>query len=78
MSAARKLRAVRDDETAPQAPMTVLDAAEHGERRDVLAALSRRILEVDREIREIDLARAERERQTATEATEDEDGLGDI
>lgn len=99
MSAARKLRAVKDGETAPQAPMTVLDAAEHGERRDVLAALrrcladavgtrdtpprdlaalSRRILEVDREIREIDLARAERERQSATEATEDEDGLGDI
>ena len=43
-----------------------------------LAALSRRLIEVDKSIREIDLAREERERQTATEATEDEDGLGDI
>lgn len=99
MSAARKLRAVKDGETAPTAPMSVLDATEHGDSRDVmaamrkrlaasiddprtpardLAALSRRLLEVDKTIREIDLARAERERQTATEATEDEDGLGDI
>lgn len=99
MSAARKLRAVKDGETAPQAPTSVLDATEHGDSRDVmaamrkrlaasiddpstpardLAALSRRLLEVDRTIREIDLAREERERQTATEATEDEDGLGDI
>lgn len=99
MGAARKLRAVKDGETAPTAPMSVLDATEHGDNRDVmvmlrrrlaasidapetpardLAALSRRLLEVDRTIREIDLARAERERQEATEATEDEDGLGDI
>lgn len=99
MSAARKLRAVKDGETAPQAPTSVLDATEHGDSRDVmaamrkrlaasiddpstpardLAALSRRLLEVDKTIREIDLAREERERQTATEATEDEDGLGDI
>ena len=99
MSAARKLRAVKDGETAPTAPMSVLDATECGDNRDVmvtlrrrlaasidspetpardLAALSRRLLEVDRTIREIDLAREERERQTATEATEDEDGLGDI
>ena len=99
MSAARKLRAVKDGETAPTAPTSVLDATEHGGSRDVmvtlrrrlaasidspttpardLAALSRRLLEVDRTIREIDLAREERERQTATEATEDEDGLGDI
>lgn len=99
MSAARKLRAVKDGETAPTAPMSVLDATEHGGSRDVmaamrkrlaasiddpstpardLAALSRRLLEVDKTIREIDLAREERERQTATEATEDEDGLGDI
>lgn len=99
MGAARKLRAVRDDETAPQAPVSVLDATEHGDSRDVmvtlrrrlaasidspatpardLAALSRRLLEVDKTIREIDLAREERDRQTATEATEDEDGLGDI
>lgn len=98
MSAAR-LRAVRDDETAPQDPGSVLDATEHGDSRDVmvtlrrrlaasiddpstpardLAALSRRLLEVDKTIREIDLAREERERQTVTEATEDEDGLGDI
>lgn len=98
MSAAR-LRAVKDGETAPQAPGSVLDATEHGDSRDVmvtlrrrlaasidspetpardLAALSRRLLEVDRTIREIDLAREERERQTVTEATEDEDGLGDI
>ena len=40
--------------------------------------LSRRLLEVDKTIREIDLARVERERRTVTEATEDEDGLGDI
>ena len=99
MSAARKLRAVKDGETAPTDPMSVLDATEHGDSRDVmaamrkrlaasiddpstpardLAALSRRLLEVDKTIREIDLAREERERQTATEATEDEDGLGDI
>ena len=99
MSAARKLRAVKDGETAPTAPMSVRDATEHGDSRDVmpamrkrlaasiddpstpardLAALSRRLLEVDKTIREIDLAREERERQTATEATEDEDGLGDI
>ena len=99
MSAARKLRAVKDGETAPTAPMSVLDATEHGDSRDVmaamrkrlaasiddpatpardLAALSRRLLEVDKTIREIDLAREEHERQTATEATEDEDGLGDI
>nr|DAV40220.1 MAG TPA: hypothetical protein [Caudoviricetes sp.] len=99
MSAARKLRAVKDGETASQAPGSVLDATEHGDSRDVmaamrkrlaasiddpatpardLAALSRRLLEVDKTIREIDLAREERERQTATEATEDEDGLGDI
>lgn len=99
MGAARKLRAVRDDETASAAPMSVLDATEHGDNRDVmvalrrrlaaavsapdtpprdLAALSRRLIEVDKSIREIDLAREERERQTATEATEDEDGLGDI
>lgn len=99
MSAAKKLRAVKDGETAPQAPMSVLDATEHGDSRDVmaamrkrlaasiddpstpardLAALSRRLLEVDKTIREIDLAREERERQTVTEATEDEDGLGDI
>lgn len=99
MGAARKLRAVKDGETAPQAPTSVLDATEHGDNRDVmvmlrrrlaasiddpstpardLAALTRRLLEVDKTIREIDLARAERERQTATEATEDEDGLGDI
>ena len=89
MSAAR-LRAVKDGETAPQASGSVLDATEHGDSRDVmaaddpstpardLAALSRRLLEVDKTIREIDLAREERERQTATEATEDEDGLGDI
>ena len=98
MSAAR-LRAVRDDETAPKAPGSVLDATEHGDSRDVmaamrkrlaasiddpstpardLAALSRRLLEVDKTIREIDLAREERERQTVAEATEDEDGLGDI
>lgn len=96
MSAARKLRAVKDGETAPT---SVLDATEHGDSRDVmaamrkrlaasiddpstpardLAALSRRLLEVDKTIREIDLAREERKRQTATEATEDEDGLGDI
>lgn len=99
MSAARKLRAVKDGETAPTAPTSVLDATEHGDSRDVmaamrkrlaasiddpstpardLAALSRRLLEVDKTIREIDLAREERERQTVTEATEDEDGLGDI
>lgn len=99
MSAARKLRAMKDGETAPQASGSVLDATEHGDSRDVmaamrkrlaasiddpstpardLAALSRRLLEVDKTIREIDLAREERERQTATEATEDEDGLGDI
>ena len=99
MSAARKLRAVKDGETAPTAPMSVLDATEYGNNRDVmvalrrrlaaavsasdtpprdLAALSRRLIEVDKSIREIDLAREERERQTATEATEDEDGLGDI
>lgn len=102
MSAARKLRAVKDGETAsqaPTAPTSVLDATEHGDNRDVmvmlrrrlaasiddpstpardLAALTRRLLEVDKTIREIDLAREERERQTATEATEDEDGLGDI
>lgn len=99
MSAARKLRAVKDGETAPTAPMSVLDATEHGDSRDVmaamrkrlaasiddpstpardLAALSRRLLEVDKTIREIDLAREEHERQTVTEATEDEDGLGDI
>ena len=99
MSAARKLRAVKDGETAPVAPTSVLDATEHGDNRDVmvmlrrrlaasiddpstpardLAALTRRLLEVDKTIREIDLAREERERQTATEATEDEDGLGDI
>lgn len=102
MSAARKLHAVKDGETAPMAPTapaSVLDATEHGDRRDVLAAirrrladavgtsetpprdlaaLTRRLIEVDREIREIDLAREERERQTATETTEDEDGLGDI
>lgn len=99
MSAARKLRAVKDGETAPTAPMSVLDATEHGDSRDVmaamrkrlaasiddpstpardLAALSRRLLEVDKTIREIDLAREECERQTVTEATEDEDGLGDI
>ena len=102
MSAARKLRAVKDGETAPKAPAapaSVLDATEHGDNRDVmvmlrrrlaasiddpatpardLAALTRRLLEVDKTIREIDLAREERERQTATEATEDEDGLGDI
>lgn len=102
MSAARKLRAVKDGETVPQAPTaptSVLDATEHGDSRDVmaamrkrlaasiddpstpardLAALSRRLLEVDKTIREIDLAREERERQTVTEATEDEDGLGDI
>ena len=102
MSAARKLHAVKDGETAliaPVAPESVLDATEHGDSRDVmvtirrrlaesiddpdtpardLAALSRRLLEVDKTIREIDLAREERERQTATEATKDEDGLGDI
>lgn len=99
MSAARKLHAVKDGETAPKAPEGVLGATEHGDSRDVmvamrrrlaaavdapetpprdLAALSRRLLEVDKTIREIDLAREERERQTATEATEDEDGLGDI
>ena len=99
MSAARKLRAVKDGETAPTAPGSVLDATEHGDNRDVmvmlrrrlaasiddpatpardLAALTRRLLEVDKTIREIDLAREERERQTVTEATEDEDGLGDI
>ena len=99
MSAARKLRAVKDGEKAPQAPGSVLDATERGDNRDVmvmlrrrlaaavdapetpprdLAALTRRLLEVDKTIREIDLAREERERQTATEATEDEDGLGDI
>ena len=99
MSAARKLRAVKDGEKAPQTPEGVLGATEHGDSRDVmvamrrrlaaavdapetpprdLAALSRRLLEVDKTIREIDLAREERERQTATEATEDEDGLGDI
>lgn len=99
MSAARKLRAVEDGETAPRAPGSVLDATERGDNRDVmvmlrrrlaaavdapetpprdLAALTRRLLEVDKTIREIDLAREERERQTATEATEDEDGLGDI
>ena len=99
MSAARKLRAVKDGETAPKTPGSVLDATEHGDSRDVmaamrkrlaasiddpstpardLAALSRRLLEVDKTIREIDLAREERERQTVTEATEDEDGLGDI
>jgi hypothetical protein len=99
MSAARKLRAVKDGEMASTTLTSVLDATEHGSRRDVMvmlrrrlaasiddpsapardmAALTRRILEVDKTIREIDLAREERERQTATEATEDEDGLGDI
>lgn len=99
MGSARKLRAVQDGETAPKAPASVLEAVEHGDSRDVmvtlrkrlaaavdscttpardLAALSRRLLEVDKTIREIDLARAERERQTVTETTEDEDGLGDI
>lgn len=99
MGSARKLRAVQDGETVPKVPESVLEAVEHGDSRDVmvtlrkrlaaavdscttpardLAALSRRLLEVDKTIREIDLARAERERQTVIEATEDEDGLGDI
>ena len=75
MGSARKLRAVQDGETAPKAPAAV-DAPETPARD--LAALSRRLLEVDKTIREIDLARTERERRTVTEATEDEDGLGDI
>ena len=99
MGSARKLRAVQDGETAPKVPASVLEAVEHGDSRDVmvtlrkrlaaavdscttptrdLAALSRRLLEVDKTIREIDLARVERERRTVIEAIEDEDGLGDI
>lgn len=43
-----------------------------------LASLTRRLMDVQSRLREIDAERADRERQEATEATEDEDGLGDI
>lgn len=59
----RRLARALDDEATPP--------------RD-LASLSRRLLEVDEQIRTIDLAEAERQRQEGSEATEDEDGLGDV
>lgn len=43
-----------------------------------LAALTRRLIDVNKAIQEIDARRADREQQEAAEATEDEDGLGDI
>ncbi|MCR2051438.1 hypothetical protein NSA19_00920 [Actinomyces bowdenii] len=43
-----------------------------------LAALSRRLLEVDEQIRTIELAEQEKARQEEAETTEDEEGLGDV